>query len=104
MNHNEQTARSVIARGLAALLAWLHPSSAKDARDANTQPADQTDYPLSIYHEKIAKHGVCRSCREDFPITVGELTWLAMKGFPEFKHCQRCRRLRRASLDAQRAA
>ena len=96
INHKDRTVRGFIARGLDAVSAWLRPSSAEDTHESHEQPeTQQRSYPLSVYHEKIAKHVVCKSCRKEFPITVGELTFLAMKGYPEFKHCQPCRRLRR---------
>lgn len=88
--HNETPSRGPVARWITALVGMLRPTPQIDP-GADPQPT----YTLSVYDEKIAKQTVCRSCGTEFPITGGELTWLAMKGFPEFKRCKPCRIMRR---------
>jgi len=71
------------------------PSHTNVTRDFGT--INKPTYPRSVYHDKVVKQIACRSCGRDFPITVGELTWLAMKGYPEFKRCKTCRAHRRVT-------
>lgn len=49
------------------------------------------------YNHRKAVHHVekCKTCGKEFVVTVGEMEWLASKGFEPFKRCESCRKLKK---------